>query len=62
MNPYERAQAKARAVGDQSMKSGGRTTWNTADWNAYLAEYDKLYPEARREAEQIRQGRAPTSP
>ena len=56
MNPYELAMCAARDAGNRSMRKGGRSKWSTQDWNVHVAEFERLYPQAREMAEESAQG------
>ena len=42
---YEIVRPAAWDVGNRSMRTGGWTIWNRDDYNAMVAEFDRLWPE-----------------
>ena len=52
---YEIAHAAGWDAGNASMRKAGRKTWNRTDYNAFVKEFNRLYPEelAIRDAKHI---------
>jgi len=42
---YEIAHAASWDEANHSMRKAGRNTWNRADYNAFVKEFNRLYPE-----------------
>jgi hypothetical protein len=41
---YELAMSCAKDVANRRMRAAGRTTWNRADYNAMVREFNRLFP------------------
>lgn len=50
----EFARAAATDAGNRSMRAGGRGAWSEADYNAAVAEYERLWSVERELAEGAR--------